>query len=251
MTKKIFALCLAMILIFQCAALAKEKKSAEIPIEERIKIFVEVEDKTTFQELDTKKFLRLAIIEELAEKNIFTVLPEENFDEKFSAIKSLGEKQTASDVGELLIFNPAENNSDFDKNFYEELGATYVVQCKIIGLGTTKKNFDSFGIGSGIGIGRHRHFGIGIFSPIGISMKRTVYCTAVNVKFIKVDTGVVVWQKNIFGQAFKHHKPKKGYDDATDEAYLESIGAASKNISDSVEKYAKKFLLKKSEDKAK
>ena len=250
MVKKIFALCLAMILILQCAALAKEKKSEEIPIEERIKISVEVEDKTSFQELDTKKFLRLAIIEELAEKNMFTVLPEESSDEKFSAIKSLGEKQSASDVGEFLVFNPAENNSEFDKNFYANLGADYVIQCKIIGLGTTKKNFDSVGIGSGIGLGRHSHFGIGIFTPIGINFRRTIYCTAVNVKFMKVDTNVVVWQKNIVGQAFKHKKPKKNYDDATDEAYLESIESVAENISDSVEKYAKKFLLKKPDDKS-
>lgn len=246
MVKKIFAFCLTAIFILQGAALAKEKKSAEIPLEERIKISVEVEDLTSFQELDTKIFLRLAIVEELAKKNIFNILPEEFFYEKFSSIKSLGEKQSASDVGEILIFNPAESNSEFDKNFYEEVGANYLIQCKIIGIGTTKKNFDSFGIGSGIGIGRHRHFGIGIFSPIGISMKRTAYCTAVNVKFIKVDTGVVIWQKNIFGQAFRHHKPRKGYDDATDEAYFESIGSAAENISGSVEKYAKKFLLKKS-----
>ena len=249
MIKKIFALCLTMIFIFNGAVLAKEKKSAEIPPEERIKISVEVEDKTTFQELETEKFLRLAIDEEFAKKNIFELLPEEYFTEKFSSIKTLGEKQSASDVGEILIFNPAESDSDFDQDFYTELGANYVLQCKIIGIGTTKKNFDSFGIGSGIGIGRHGHFGIGIFSPIGINMKRTTYCTAVNVKFIKVDTDVVLFQKNIVGQAFRHHKPRRGYDDATDEAYLESIGSAAENISDSVEKYAKKFLIKRDEKK--
>ena len=80
-------------------------------------------------------------------------------------------------------------------------------------------------------------------------MKRTTYCTAVNVKFIKVDTDVVLFQKNIVGQAFRHHKPRRGYDDATDEAYLESIGSAAENISDSVEKYAKKFLIKHDEKK--
>lgn len=247
MSKKIFALCMMLILILQGVAAAKEKKSAEIPIEERIKIYVEVADLTSFLELGTDKFLHSAIIEELAKKNIFNILPEKNYDEKFSDVKSLGEKQSASDVGEILIFNPAENNYEFYKSFYENLGVNYVIQCKIIGIGTTRKNFDSFGIGSGIGIGRHRHFGIGIFSPIGISMKRTAYCTAVNVKFIKVDTNVVLWQKNIVGQAFKHHKPKKGYDDATDEAYLESIGTAAKDISGNVEKYAKKFLFKREE----
>ena len=249
MIKKIFALFLAVILISHGAALAKEKKSAEIPVEERIKISVEVEDKTSFQELETEKFLRLALCEEFAEKNIFELLPEEFFIEKFSSIKTLGEKQSASDVGEILIFNPAEKNSDAEENFSAEVGADYVLQCKIIGLGTTKKNFDNIGIGSGIGIGRHGNFGIGIFSPIGISMKRTTYCTAVNFKLIKVDTKVTLLQKNIIGQAFKHHKPRKGYDDATDEAYFESIGSAAKNISDDVEKYAKKFLLKKADEK--
>lgn len=254
MSKKIFLLCLAVIFIFQSAAFAK-KKSVEIPLEDRIKISVEVEDKTSFQELDTKKFLQLAIIEEFAEKNTFNVLPEELAAEKFSEIKTLGEKQTTSDVGELLIFNPSEVSKDgenisFDQNFYKELGANYVIQCKIIGIGTTQKNFDSVGIGSGIEIGRHRHFGVGIFSPVGINFKRTAYCVVVNVKFIKVDTNVVIWQKNIVGQAWKHHKPRKGYDDATDEAYLKAIKSAAEKISYSVEKYTEKFLLKKSDNKA-
>ncbi len=246
MSKKIFAICLAMIFILQSSAFAKEKK--EIPIEERIKISAEVEDLTSFLELGTKDFLYSAIVEELAKKNIFNVLPEA-VGENFSDVKSLGEKQSSSDVGELLIFNPAESESAFDKNLYEEIGVNYVIQCKIIGIGTVKKNFDSIGIGTGIGIGRHRDFGIGIFSPIGLNFKRTTYCTVVNIKFIKVDTGTVFWQKNIIGQAVKHHKPRKGYDDATDEAYLESIKSAAESISESVEKYAKKFLLKKSEEK--
>ena len=243
MNKKFFALCLMLLLFLQGVTFAKEKKAAEIPAEELIKISVEVEDKTSFLELGTDKFLRGALVEKLLQKNIFNVLPEELAEEKFSDVKTLGEKKSASDVGEILIFNPAENISDFDEDFYKSLGADYVIQCKIIGLGTTKKDFDSIGLGSGIGIGRHGHFGIGIFTPIGANFKRTTYCTAVNVKFLKVETGAVIWQKNVIGQAFKHHKPKKGYDDATDEAYFESIDSASKDISDGVEKYAKKFLL--------
>lgn len=257
MIKKIFTMCLTAIFIFHGAVFAKsEKKSVGIPIEDRIKISVDITDHTSFLELDTEKFLCSALVEEISKKNIFNILPEELANvEKFSLTKSLGEKQTASDVGELLIFNPAETDnskkiSESDKNFYKELGADYLIQCKIIGLGTTLKKYDGLGFNPGIGLGRHGRLGIGIFSSINSTFKRTFYCTVVNVKFIKTDTQTVLWQKNFIGQAARHHKPRKGYDDATDEAYLESIQSAAEDITENVARYSRKFILKKKSEKS-
>jgi len=257
MLKKIFTA--GLVILFLCANFsavsAKKKKEIEIAPEDRVKISVEVEDKTSFKELDTAEILRGIIQEQLADKKIFNVISDEEITGKYLAMKSLGKKQSASDVGELLYFNPAEisygagTDSDLDK---EKYSCDYLVKCQILALGTTAKVTDVFGTypGFGIGIGSHRHshFGFGIYSPIGISTKQMLYCTAVNVQFIKVDTNVVLWQRNLIGQAIRHKKPSKGYDDRNDEAYLKSLKNASEIILERVERYSENFLIPKSEE---
>ena len=255
MLKKIFTA--GLVILFLCANFsavsAKKKKEIEIAPEDRVKISVEVEDKTSFKELDTAEILRGIIEEQLADKKIFNVISDEEITGKYLAMKSLGEKQSASDVGELLYFNPVEvtygagTDSDLEQ---EKYSCDYLVKCQILALGTTAKAGEVFGgyPGFGIGIGSHHHFGFGIYSPIGISTKQMLYCTAVNVQFIKVDTNVVLWQRNLIGQAIRHKKPSKGYDDRNDEAYLKSLKNASEIILERVERYSTNFLIPKSEE---
>ena len=252
--KKIFIVA-AILFLIQGVAFAKKSKPVEIPLEDRVKVAVEVTDRTSFHELDTAKILQGMISEQLIDKKIFNVVGYDS-DENFSELKSLGEKKSASDVGELLYFNPAEISygagTDGDLEQEKFSGVDYVVKCQILALGVTSKTGDALGIdpGFGIGIGSHRHFGIGIFSPIGISVRKNYYCAAVNLQFIKVDTNVVLWQKNLVGQARRHKKPSKHYDDASDEAYLKSLKDATEIIVERVENYSTKFLLKVEEKKS-
>ena len=254
MFKKFLTLSVAILFLFVnfSADAAKKKKEIEIAPEDRVKISVEVLDKTTFLELDTAEILRGIIEEQLAEKKIFNVISDAEITKKYSDLKSLGEKKSASDVGELLYFNPAEvtYGAGDDANLEQEnYNCDYLVKCQILALGTTARAGDVFGFnpGFGIGIGSHRHFGFGIYSPIGISTKQMIYCTAVNVQFIKTDTKVVLWQRNLIGQAIRHKKPSKGYDDRSDEAYLKSLKDASKIIVERVERYSTNFLIPKPE----
>ena len=92
--------------MIQGVAFAKKSKPVEIPLEDRVKVAVEVTDRTSFHELDTAKILQGMISEQLIDKKIFNVVGYDS-DENFSELKSLGEKKSASDVGELLYFNPA------------------------------------------------------------------------------------------------------------------------------------------------
>jgi len=254
MFKKIFTAGLVVLILCAnfSAVSAKKKKEIEIAPEDRVKISVEVEDRTNFKELDTAEILRGIIQEQLNANKIFNVIADEEITDKYSTMKSLGEKQSASDVGEFLYFNPAEisygagTDSNLDQ---EKYSCDYLVKCQILSLGTTAKASEVFSSypGFGIGIGSHHRFGFGIYSPIGITTKQMLYCTAVNVQFIKVDTNVVLWQRNLIGQAIRHKKPKKGYDDRNDEAYLKSLADASKIIVERVERYSTNFLIPKPE----
>ena len=254
MTKKIFTLAFAILFLLTNFSLAQAKKKKEIEIspEDRVKISVEVEDKTSFKELDTAEILHGIIQEQLSDKKIFNVISDEEITKKYSEMKSLGEKQSSSDVGELLYFNPVEisygagTDADLAKENYK---CDYLLKCQILALGTTAKASDVFGAypGFGIGVGSHHRFGFGIYSPIGISTKQMLYCAAINVQFIKVDTNVVLWQRNLVGQAIRHKKPSKGYDDRNDEAYLKSLHNASKIILERVERYSESFLIPKPE----
>ncbi len=254
MTKKIFIMCLAIMFLLTNFSFAKSKKNKEIdlPLEDRVKISVEVLDRTTFQELDTAEILRGIISEQLADKKIFNVISDEEITKKYSEMKSLGEKKSASDVGELLYFNPAElsygvgDEANLEKENYT---CDYLLKCQILALGTTAKIGDvlSLNPGFGIDVGSHGRFGFGIYSPVGFSTKQMIYCAAINVQFIKVDTNIVLWQRNLVGQAIRHKKTSKGYDDINDEAYLKSLKNASEIIIDRVERYSTNFLIPKPE----
>lgn len=246
MIKKIFLLSLTLILLCQ-AAFAKDKP-VEIPLENRTKIFVEVSDITNFVELKTDSRLQSMLVQNLAAQNIFNVM---NTDENVFSLVTLGEKKSMADVGELLIFPPTADEN-FDADAYKNLGASYVLRCKILGIGVEQitEGYGSNGsIGIGIDIGRHRHSGFGIGVGTGIdlggSRKLKVYCMAVQVQFVNAETGTTLWRQNVVGQVNLKSKPSKGYDDANDEAYLKALQDVTKNISKHVTDYAQKFLMSK------
>lgn len=244
--RKIFPLGLILILICQIA-FAKDKP-AEIPLEERVKILVEVSDITNFVELETDLRLKAMLIQSLSSQNIFNVL---NTEEYNLDLMTLGEKKSMGDVGEFLIFTPTADES-FDAEVYKNLGADYILRCKILGIGTeqiTESYGNNHGIGIGIGVGRHSRFGIGIGTGINLggSRKFTVYGAAVQVQFMKAETGTTLWRQNVVGQVNLKKKPSKGYDDANDEAYLKALQDATKNIVKHVTDYSQKFLVSKSE----
>lgn len=267
MLKKFFVLCLAVTFIFGVCEAKSKNEVPEIPENERIKIAVEAEDKTTFDYLGTDKYLRGMIEEMLEEEKIFKVLDPETGEpvvfgaEKISDTKSLGERKSGADVGELLYITPAtkdekpDNHSDIDTTAYKSRGIDYLIRCEILGIGTLKKEMNT-GLGSGIGIGvgsYRRHWGIGLGTVIldSYHMRRTFYCTAVNVKFINADSGIILWQRNLSGDSAKHRKPSKGYDDAFDEAYLKSIKNVAQTISKQVTEYSKKYFLPREEENKK
>lgn len=235
MAKKIFAVLMAAILLIPCISFAK-KKSAEIPMNERIKMVVYVTNATNFTELNASKILRDKIVSQLKAQEIFNILnpTEEN---SFADIKTL-ENKGSSDVGDLVIFPTKDIELQMDN--YKNLGADYVIQCEILGLGFSTETDNNFGMGNGIGIGIGTGGGFGIGIGTGGSTLRTLYSTAINMQIVEVESGAVISRKNLFGQAFKHRKPKKGYDDATDEAYLKSLDDAAKIITKSIKTFAAK-----------
>lgn len=258
MLKRVAIICLAVMLLMQGVALAKSKKNA-IPIEERIKIAVEVRDSTNFVDLDTAELLRGMLIDELGDENLYNILDVPA--ERASDIKTLGDK--SADIGELLIFKHGKRNVDDDATFIPEgkaeepvnidnrnRSADYVIHCDILGIGTTKGEMDDFafgedpGIGIGIGTGSHSRIGVGVFGKVG-STRRTFFATVVNAKLVEVVGGKIVFQKNEIGEALRHRKPSKGYDDVNSEAYLKSIKDAAQDLSKSITKFTKQRLLKK------
>lgn len=241
MIKKFFAVMAAVLLLVQGAALAK-KKAPEIPVEARLKIAVEVVDSTNFTELYTAKILRDDLINQLAAKNIFNLV--DASDAKPTALKSLGDKAGASDVGDILIFSPAQN-LNFRQSYYRKLGAQYVIRCEILGFGLSKEDPDTFDLspGVGVGLGTDETFGIGIGIFGGAASKlRNFYTTAVNVNLIAVDSGEVILRQNLKGRVLQRTKPSKGYDNASDEAYLKSLDKTAEQIAKRVGDYALKNL---------
>ena len=238
MNKKIFAILMAVILLVQGAAFAK-KKSVEIPESQRVNIAVEVTDATNFTELQTRKILADTLIVQLEEKKLFNIVGVGNGE--LANIKTL-ENKGASDVGDIVIFSTKD--LEFDKILYKDMGAQYVIRCEILGIGLSEEKDDDFGFGNGIGIGvgSGGEFGVGVFGGVSPAL-RTFYCTAVNMQIVEVESGVVISRKNFVGKAVKHKKPKKGYDDASDEAYLKSLNDAAKIITKRVSTYTEKNIL--------
>ena len=272
MIKKIFLLCLAMLLVMPTAFAKKDKG---LPEEERIQVAIEVTDDSRHPELGTAQNLEMFLNEKLVEKNLVAVVDTNTYeddlilDEEVAAEK----KFSAENVGEILIFDAIElprasaAPENFNQTFYKNLGVAYVVRCEILALGATKVedntistissivgsglSFSGAGssnrdknlrrIGSGIGV-------LGLGSMLDIT-KRTALNTVVNMQFINVETGEIVWENNFTGQAVKHHKPRKGYDDVWTQAYMESIEDTAKRISKRVNKYVDKVIIKGKSDK--
>ena len=275
MLKKFFALCLAMLLVMQGAASAKKNKG--LPEEERIQIAIEVTDGTRHKELGTAQNLEIFLNDKLVEKNLVSVIDTKIFDEEKVSESDLildeevpAEKNSpAQNIGELLVFDAVELPQpgivpeDFNQTFYKNFGADYVVRCEVLALGATKvedKTLSTIlgatgGITSliGSGSGKHdktlRRIGAGIGFGGFIQTQRTALNTVVNMKFISVETGEIVWEQNFTGLAVKHHKPGKNYDDAWTQAYMESVEDAAKKISKRVNKYVDKVIIKGKSDK--
>ena len=272
MIKKFFLLCLAMLFVMQGAASAKK---TELPEEEQIKIAIEITDDTRHPEFGTAKKLEAFLNEKLVEKNLVNVVdtkyPEDGLTLDEDTLAE--EKISAEDIGEILIFNavelpnPSVTPKNFNQTFYKNFGVDYVVRCEVLALGATKVEDKTIGLltsalGGGISLSgsgsSHRDktlqrvgSGIGLLG-LGINdvTKRTALNTVVNMQFISVETGEIVWENNFTGQAVKHHHPNKNFDDPWTQAYVESVADTAKQISKRVNKYVDKVIIKGKSDKS-
>ena len=277
MVKKFFLLCLAVLFVMQGAASAKDKG---LPEEERINIAIEVKDGSRHQDLGTARNLEMFLREKLVEKNLVNVINTKSGDEETSsdglildAEVTAEETSSAENIGELLVFDaielptPAKAPENFDQTFYKNFGVDYVIRCEVLALGATKVDDKTFGLVTGIiggglslsGSGssnrdktlRRVGSGIGALGILGMTdmTKRTALNTVVNMQFISVETGEIVWEKNFTGQAVKHRNPRKGYDNPWTQAYMESVADSAKQISKRVNKYVDKVIIKGKSDK--
>lgn len=267
MAKKFLLIYLVMLLSLQGAVSAKSKG---LPEEERIKIAVEIVDSTRHKELDTAQNFELFIGDKLLEKNLLNVI-----DTKIIGYKAFDEEVTADEnsspenLGELMVFDAvelptySETPKNFDVDAYKNLGASYVIRCEVLALGLTKvedKTLSTIfsvtgGMVSLIGSGSKnrdktlRRVGLGIGVGGFIQTERTALNTVVNMQFISVETGKILWQENFAGQAVKHHKPRAGYDDAWTQAYMESVENSAKLIAKRVNKYVDRVIIQGKSDK--
>lgn len=259
MAKKIFLICLALLLSVQATASAKG-----LAEEERIKVAVEISDSSRHnKKLGNARTLQLYLDNELPKKDLLTIVGPRIAGEDFDA-------NTVANLGELLIFDavelpaPSETPEDFDKALYESCGANYVIRCEVLALGLTKVEDKTISMISGatggilalIGSGNKsrdktlRRIGTGIGFGGFIVPDRTALDTVVNIQFIDVAAGKVLWQENFIGQAVKHHSPGKNYPDAWTRAYNESFEDAARRIAKRVNKYVDKVIIKGKSDKS-
>ena len=271
MIRKIFLLCLAMLLVMQGAVSAKNEG---LPEEDRIKIAVEVKDGSRHKELGTAQSLELFLNDKLIEKNLVTVVDTNTSGEEQTPAETLIEQNyIAENIGEILIFDAVELPrastvaKDFEQSFYKNFGVDYVVRCEVLALGATKVEDKAIGlitgiVGGGLSLGgsgssnrdktlRRVGAGVGLlgFGSLLDVTKRTALNTVVNMQFISVETGEVVWENNFTGKAIKHHSPDKGYDDVWTQAYMESVEDSAKLIAKRVNKYVDKVIIKGKSDK--
>ena len=265
MTKKIFLLCLAILLVFHGAASAKK---AEIPEENRIKIAVEIVDNTRHKEFNTATLFENYLSTRLVEKKLVNVVGNKFSDGTIPNAKAEG----VGNLGELLVFDAvelpttAEIPADFDRQKYQNLGANYVVRCEVLALGLTKVDDETISMISSIVGGGLALAGSGnkssdktlrrIGSTVGLLglggaflTKRTALNTVVTMQFIDVNTGTVLWQENFVGQGVKHHSGGKKFYDPWTRALHESVDNSAKNISKRVNKYVDKVLINGKSDK--
>ena len=271
MIRKIFLLCLAMLLVMQGAVSAKNEG---LPEEDRIKIAVEVKDGSRHKELGTAQSLELFLNDKLVEKNLITVVDTNTSDAEQTPAQTVVEQNyIAENIGEILIFDAIELPrastvaKDFEPAFYKNFGVDYVVRCEVLALGATKVEDKAIGlitgiVGGGLSLGgsgssnrdktlRRVGAGVGLlgFGSLLDVTKRTALNTVVNMQFINVETGEVVWENNFTGKAIKHHSPGKGYDDVWTQAYMESVEDSAKLIAKRVNKYVDKVIVKGKSDK--
>lgn len=276
MIRKIFFICLIFLLGLQGAASAKSKG---LPEEERIKVAVEVKDSSRHKELATADNLEIFLNDKLVEKNLVNIVGTKILgeDEKpaddgliLDEDVTADEKTPAQNIGELLIFDavelpaPSDTPEDFNADAYKELGAAYVIRCEVLALGVTKVEDKSIGtifgatggvvsligVGGGSNAKTLRKIGTGIGLGGFIQTQRTALNTVVNMQFISVETGQILWQQHFTGQAVKHHKPDKGYANEWEQAYIESVENAAKRISERINKYVDKVIVKGKSDKS-
>lgn len=271
MTRKIFLICLALLLVMQGVVSAKDEG---LPEEDRIKIAVEVKDGSRHKELGTAQSLELFLNDKLVEKNLITVVDTNTSDAEQTTAETLVEQNyIAENIGEILIFDAIELPrastvaKDFEPAFYKNFGVDYVVRCEVLALGATKVEDKAIGlvtglVGGGLSFGgsgssnrdktlRRVGAGVGLlgFGSLLDVTKRTALNTVVNMQFISVETGEVVWENNFTGKAIKHHSPGKGYDDVWTQAYMESVEDSAKLIAKRVNKYVDKVIVKGKSDK--
>lgn len=231
MAKKILLILMAAILLIPCAAFAK-KNSGRIPVNQQLNIAIEVIDSTNFSELRTNRILADKAIVEIYNKHLFNIVGIGSGD--LANIKIL-RNSGATDVGDLVTF--PEKDLEFDNAAFKDMGAQYVIRCEILGLGMTEETDGDFGFGNGIEFGIGKGGGLGISNGGGRSL-RNLYCTEVNMKIIEVESGKVIENQNLVGKGVKHKKPRKGYDNAVDEAYLKSLDDVSEIITKRVINFA-------------
>lgn len=265
--RKIFFMCLMLLLCVQGAAAAED---AQRPEAERIKVAVEITNSSRYKELPTAHHLENFLGDKLTEKNLLNVVDMQVADESVAIDRAADTPSPAENIGELLIFEAVElpsNNepaANFNPDVYKALGADYVVRCEVLGLGVTKVDDKTIGtvmkvIGSGMSFAGNSSserdktlrrvgtvLGLGGF----IDIKRTALNTVVNMKFISVETGAVLWQANFVGQAIKHHAPREGYVNAWEQAYVESVEDSAKLIAKRVNKYVDRVIIKGKSDKS-
>ncbi len=279
MAKKIFFVCLMLLLGVMNAASAKD---AGLPEDERINIAVEITNSSRYKELPTPQLLELFLNDKLVEKNLLNIVGTKMVGETDNAFDNgliLDEDRPVDapppeqNIGELLIFDAVELPrtttlpKDFDADVYKAQGAKYIVRCEVLALGTTKVTDEKLGTLSGIiggglsfaGSGSNdrektlRRVGTGIgligFSKMLDVTKRTALNTVVTMQFISAETGEIIWQENFVGQAIKHHHPRKGYDNVWTQAYTESIEDSAKLIAKRVNKYVDRVVIKGKSDK--
>ena len=267
MVRKIFLICLAILLSLQSTTFAKSAGASE----ERIKVALEVSDSSRHQELGTADNLEKFLSEKLPKKNLVSVVDTNIFSkDELIDDEEVAEKKSPEEVfGELLIFDvvelplPSDTPEEFEQTLYKDLGVNYVIRCEVVALGLTKVEdktlstiFGSVGgitsiIGSGSGSKNKtlRRVGMGIGLGGFIQTERTALTTVVNMQFISVETGEILWQGNFAGLGIKHHKPSRGYDDVWEQAYVESVNKTAKKIAERVNKYVDKVIIKGKSDK--
>ena len=276
MIRKIFLICLAILLGVQGSAFAKSKG---LPEEERINIAVEIKDTSRHKELDTARNLDIFLGNKLVEKNLINVVDSKVIgetkapfddglirDEDVAADKNV----SAENIGELLIFDavelpaPSETPENFDADAYRDKGAAYVIRCEVLALGATKVDDPTLAtifsaVGTAVaftGSGNKnrdktlRRIGLGIGLGGFIQTKRTALNTVVNMQFINAQTGEVIWQENFIGQAVKHRSPREGYANVWEEAYIESVKDSAKIIAKRVNKYVDRVIIQGKSDKS-